>query len=85
MTRRAIELLLLVALGAVWGWAQESPAITFAGGLAGALVWSFIDGLRARRVLRWLNKGEATRAPNLSGAWGELVERCRKVIKKLEK
>ncbi|MDR7096141.1 phosphate regulon sensor histidine kinase PhoR [Hydrogenophaga laconesensis] len=85
MTRRAIELLLLVALGAVWGWAQESAAITFAGGLVGALAWSFMDGLRARRVMRWLNKGEATRAPNLSGAWGELVERCRKVIKKLEK
>ena len=85
MTRRAIELLLLVALGAVWGWAQGSAAITFAGGLVGALVWSFMDGLRARRVMRWLNKGEATRAPNLSGAWGELVERCRKVIKKLEK
>lgn len=85
MTRRAIELLLLVALGAVWGWAHESPGITFAGGLVGALAWSFVDGLRARRVMRWLNKGEATRAPNLSGAWGELVERCRKVIKKLEK
>ncbi|WP_137917986.1 phosphate regulon sensor histidine kinase PhoR [Hydrogenophaga sp. 2FB] len=85
MTRRAIELLLLVALGAVWGWTKESPAITFAGGLVGALAWSFLDGMRARRVLRWLNKGEATRAPNLGGTWGELVERCRKVIKKLEK
>ncbi|WP_084360392.1 phosphate regulon sensor histidine kinase PhoR [Hydrogenophaga palleronii] len=85
MTRRAIELLLLVALGAVWGWTHDSAAITFAGGLAGALVWSFIDGLRARRVLRWLNKAEASRAPNISGAWGELVERCRKLIKKLEK
>lgn len=85
MTRRAIELLLLVALGAVWGWAEGSAAITFAGGLVGALAWTFIDGMRARRVLRWLNKAEASRAPNLGGAWGELVERCRKVIKKLEK
>ena len=48
MTRRAIELLLLVALGAVWGWTQDSPAFTFAGGLVGALVWSILDGLRAR-------------------------------------
>ncbi|QHE86366.1 phosphate regulon sensor histidine kinase PhoR [Hydrogenophaga sp. BPS33] len=85
MTRRAIELLLLVALGAVWGWTKGSPAITFAGGLVGALAWSFLDGMRARRVLHWLNKGEAARAPNLGGTWGDLVERCRKVIKKLEK
>ncbi|MGE0350288.1 phosphate regulon sensor histidine kinase PhoR [Hydrogenophaga sp.] len=85
MTRRAIELLLLVALGAVWGLAEDSPGFTLGGGLLGALAWSVLDGLRARRVLRWLNKAEAARAPNLGGAWGELVERCRKLIKKLEK
>lgn len=85
MTRRAIELLLLVALGAVWGWAHDTAAWTFAGALVGALVWSIFDGLRARSVLRWLNKADASRSPHVSGTWGELVERCRKLIKKLEK
>ena len=85
MTRRAIELLCLVALGAVWGWANDSPPWTFAGALLGALVWVIFDGLRARRVLGWIAKGEATRSPNLSGTWGERVERCRKLIKKREK
>ena len=85
MTRRAIELLLLVALGAVAGWAQNSPGWTFAGALVGALIWSFIDGLRARSFLRWINKADVTRQPRLSGTWGELVDRSRKLVKKLEK
>ncbi|PZO19693.1 MAG: phosphate regulon sensor histidine kinase PhoR [Burkholderiales bacterium] len=85
MTRHAIELLLLVALGAVAGWTQESPGWTFAGALVGALIWSFIDGLRARSFLRWLNKADVTRQPRLSGSWGELVDRARKLVKKLEK
>lgn len=85
MTRRAIELLLLVALGAVWGWVQEAATWTFAGALLGALVWSVFDGLRARNVLLWINKSDASRSPNVSGTWGEMVERIRKLIKKLEK
>ena len=85
MTRRAIELLLLVALGAALGWTQDSPGWTFAGALVGALAWSVIDGLRARSFLRWLNKADVTRQPRLSGTWGEMVDRSRKLIKKLEK
>jgi two-component system phosphate regulon sensor histidine kinase PhoR len=85
MTRRALELLCLVALGAVWGWANDSPPWTFAGALLGALVWAIFDGLRAREVLGWIAKGEASRAPHLSGTWGEVVERSRKLIKKLDK
>jgi two-component system phosphate regulon sensor histidine kinase PhoR len=85
MTQRAFELCLLVAVGAVWGWAFESAAWTFAGALLGALVWVVWDSLRARRVFDWLNRGEAHRAPALSGVWAELVERNRKLIKKLEK
>ena len=85
MTQRAFELLLLVALGSVWGWAFDSLAWTFLGALLGALVWVVWDSLRARRVFDWLNKGEGHRAPALSGVWAELVERNRKLIKKLEK
>ncbi len=85
MTQRALELMLLVALGGVWGWALDDPAWAFSGALLGALVWVLWDGLRARRVLDWLNKGEAQRAPVLSGVWAEVVERSRKLIKKHEK
>lgn len=86
MTRRTIELLLLVALGAVAGWIRGTEGWTFGGALLGALAWSVLDGLRARRVLQWLNKGEVSRAPRrLHGTWGEVVERARKLIRKLEK
>ncbi len=85
MTQRALELMLLVSLGGVWGWALDNPAWAFAGALLGALVWVVWDGLRVRRVLDWLNKAEAQRAPVLSGIWADLVDRNRKLIKKLEK
>ena len=85
MIRRAAELLLLIVLGAVWGWSHDSADWSFAGALLGALVWSAFDGLRARRVLNWLNKGEGARPPGLSGVWGEVLERSRKLVKKLEK
>ena len=38
MTRRAIELLLLVAMGAVAGWIRGTEGWTFGGALAGALL-----------------------------------------------
>lgn len=85
MIRRALEVVFLVALGAVWGWSAGSAPWTFTGALLGALLWVLLDSIRARRLLNWLNKAEASRSPNLPGVWGELVERCRKLIKKLEK
>jgi len=85
MTRRVIELLLCVAAAAVWGWAADRPGWVFFGALAGALAWGVWDGLRARRVFRWLGKGSAADVPDLPGLWGDLVDRARKQIKKLDK
>ena len=85
MIRRVIELLFLLVLGAVWGWAHGAADWTLAGALLGGLAWSVLDSLRARRVLRWLNKADVARTPVVSGTWGELVDRFRKLIKKLEK
>ena len=85
MIRRVVELLVLVALGAVWGWTQDAAAWTLAGALLGALVWGIFDGVRARRVLNWFNKGDVSRKVPVSGVWGELVERGRKLSKRLEK
>ena len=85
MIRRVLELLTLVILGSVWGWYHDSAHWSFAGALLGALVWGVFDGLRAERLLRWLSKGEASKAPGLSGVWGDILDRSRKLIKKLEK
>lgn len=85
MIGRTVELLLLVALGGIWGWTHDSAALTFAGTLLGALAWNVFDSVRARRMLVWLNKGDLARMPSLSGLWGRLLDRNRKLIKKLEK
>lgn len=85
MIGRALELLLLTAGGAVWGWAFRSPLWTLAGALIGALVWMAWDSMRAQRVLRWLNKPDADSAPDIWGFWGEVADRCRKIVKKLDK
>lgn len=85
MIRRLFELLFLVALGAVWGWTQNAAAWSFFGALLGALVWGIFDGLRARRVLSWLSKGDASRKAGVGGVWGEVIDRARKQVKKLEK
>jgi two-component system, OmpR family, phosphate regulon sensor histidine kinase PhoR len=85
MIRRLVELLFLVALGAVWGWTQDAALWTFFGALLGALVWGVFDGLRARRALDWLNKGDVSRKAGVSGVWGEVIDRGRKLVKKLEK
>lgn len=85
MIGRTVELLLLVALGGIWGWTHDSAAWTFAGALLGALAWNVFDSVRASRMLVWLNKGDLARVPSLSGLWGQLLDRNRKLIKKLEK
>lgn len=85
MSRRFVELMLLVALGASVGWAADQAALTFVGALVGAVVWMVRDGLRAIRVMRWLNKADPSRLPDFGGYWGELLDRVRKLVKKLEK
>ena len=85
MIRRLFELLSLVALGAVWGWTQDAAAWSFVGALLGALVWGIFDGIRAQRALDWLSKADASRKSGVSGVWGEVIDRGRKLVKKLEK
>jgi two-component system, OmpR family, phosphate regulon sensor histidine kinase PhoR len=85
MIRRVLEPVILVSLGAVWGWTQDAATWTYAGALLGAVAWGVFDAVRAARLLAWLNKPDASRAPRLSGVWNEIIERTRKLVKKLEK
>lgn len=85
MSRRILELMLLVALGASVGWAADRAALAFVGALVGAGLWAIRDGIRAQRVLRWFNKADLSRMPEFGGFWGELLDRARRVVKKLEK
>ncbi len=85
MTWRILEPLLLVALGAAVGWAADEAALVFLGALCGAAIWVTRDALRARRVLRWFTKADVSRMPGYGGYWGELLDRARKSVRKLEK
>jgi two-component system phosphate regulon sensor histidine kinase PhoR len=85
MTRRPIELLALVTLGAAWGIFDDSPVLTFAGAAFGAAAWSAWDALRAARLLTWLNNFDLKSSPRISGVWLEIYDRSRKIFKKLEK
>lgn len=85
MIRRAVGLLLLMGLAASWGWIRNSAPATLLGALLGALAWLAFDSVRAYRYLSWLAKADLDRTPNLTGLWGELTERSRKLVKKLEK
>ncbi|WP_342131480.1 phosphate regulon sensor histidine kinase PhoR [Hydrogenophaga sp. OTU3427] len=83
MIRRAFELVALAAAGAAWGVYTASVWATFAGALAGALLWALIDSVRAGLLLRWLSLGEPTTPPRLSSVWGEVGERARKAMHRL--
>lgn len=85
MTRRPIELLALVTLGAAWGLSEGSSGLTFAGAACGAVVWSAWDAVRAARLLAWLNNFDLKSSPRISGVWLEIYDRSRKIFKKLEK
>jgi two-component system phosphate regulon sensor histidine kinase PhoR len=85
MTQRLIELLLLIALASVWGLLHESAGWAVTGALLGAVLWNLLDGLRARRLLKWLNTADTSQTPKLYGIWAELFENTRKIIKRLER
>jgi two-component system phosphate regulon sensor histidine kinase PhoR len=85
MIVRAIGLLLLMALGGSWGVVRDSGWIALSGALLGCLAWLVVDGIRANQLLRWLSKADLDRLPRMTGLWGELLERNRKLVKKLEK
>jgi two-component system phosphate regulon sensor histidine kinase PhoR len=85
MTQRLIQLLLLVALASTWGLVHASAGWTFAGALLAAALWVILDGIRARRLMKWLRTADTSQTPKLSGIWSELFESTQKVVKRLER
>lgn len=86
MIRRLIELLALTAGGgsiALGLGAEPYQLIGGAGG--GALVWMVLDQRRLVRFRDWLRQGRGAGAPDLPDDWGDLVERCQKGYKLIER
>ena len=79
--------------GAAAGWvltgsqraATNSGLLGVLGGLvAGGLLWFAIDFSRSARMLRWLRMGDIASAPVMRGAWGEAVDRARRLLRARE-
>ena len=76
------------ALGFSWGIMGDKlqPMVyTLIGSLLASLVWMLVDAWRGYRVRAWLRHGDLAMAPPMSGWWGVLTERARKLLRERER
>ena len=83
MTARYFELLALMVLGAFYGWYAESIFWVFVGAVGGAAAWMTLDNRRLQRIVSWIRSEDWANEPRLPHAWGQLLERVRKLQKSL--
>jgi two-component system, OmpR family, phosphate regulon sensor histidine kinase PhoR len=93
---RVVTLMGWQVAGAGLGWglkrwhggalALEDAALYAAGGaLLASLAWGVWESVQAQRLLDWLKRGDATRLVALGGAWRDMFERSRKLVKERER
>ena len=76
------------ALGFSWAVMGDKPQPMFyalIGALLAALVWMLLDAWRGYRVRAWLRHGDLAIAPQMSGWWGVLTDRARKLLRERER
>jgi two-component system, OmpR family, phosphate regulon sensor histidine kinase PhoR len=81
---------LSLAGGLGYSWAvmrdQTQPFTWVLGGaLVGGLVWMLLDAWRGYRVRSWLRRGDIEMAPHMTGWWGVMAERARKLLRDRER
>jgi two-component system, OmpR family, phosphate regulon sensor histidine kinase PhoR len=89
---RFLSFLSLLAFGAAIGfsWAvmgdqQPQSLYLLIGALLAGLVWVLVDGWRGYRVRSWLRQGDLAMAPQMSGWWGVVLDRTRKLLRERER
>jgi two-component system phosphate regulon sensor histidine kinase PhoR len=89
---RFFSFLSLLAFGGTLGfsWAiltdKPQPMLyALIGALLTALLWMLLDAWRGYRVRTWLRHGDLGLAPRMSGWWGVLAERARKLLRDRER
>jgi two-component system phosphate regulon sensor histidine kinase PhoR len=89
---RFLSFLSLLAFGAAIGfsWAVmgDKPSPSFyllLGALVAGLAWMMVDAWRGYRVRSWLRHGDLAMAPQMSGWWGVLSDRARKLLRERER
>lgn len=71
-------------LGFSWAVMKDLPQPLFyvmVGALLAGLVWMLRDAWQGYRVRAWLRHGDLAMAPHMSGWWGVLSERARKLLR----
>jgi two-component system phosphate regulon sensor histidine kinase PhoR len=88
---RFFSFFLVIAFGAALGfsWAVfgdlPKSLNLLTGSLLAGLFWMFVDAWRGYRVRSWLRRGDLGNAPNVSGWWGVLLDRARKLLRERER
>jgi len=85
---RFLSFFSLLAFGAAVGfsWAvladkQQFNIFVLSGALIAGTSWMLLDAWRGYRVRSWLRKGDLGMAPNVSGWWGVVLDRARKLLR----
>jgi two-component system phosphate regulon sensor histidine kinase PhoR len=88
---RFFSFLSFIAFGAALGfaWAVFSdlarPLYLLTGALLAGLLWVLVDAWRGYRVRSWLRHGDLGIAPDMSGWWGVVLDRARKLLRERER
>ncbi len=92
MITRFISYTTALSLGGAvaYSWAilrdQPRPLMyVLVGALLAGFLWLLLDAWRGYRVRSWLRHGDLTMAPAMSGWWGVMAERARKLLRDRER
>ncbi|WP_395685180.1 phosphate regulon sensor protein PhoR [Caenimonas koreensis] len=81
MLWRTTSFLICLATGAAVGTWLAGKDGALAGVALASMFWFAIDLWRGVRVLGWLRAASAPAAPEMSGLWGEVVDRTRRQLR----
>ena len=90
LIRRLSAIVAALLAGGLLGWllglVLRAPLLVGAlGSAAGVVTVGLFDGLRGRRLMRWLRGSQSGDAPRDSGFWGELGYRVERAVRMREK
>ena len=88
MLLRFLSFVIFQALGALAGWYLAAPAaavkFSLLGLVVGGLCWFVVDMTRSLRLQHWLRKGDMSDVATVSGVWGEIADRARRLVRAKE-
>ena len=91
MISRFLSFLSLLVFGSAIGYAwavmgeKQQSVYLLTGALLAGLLWVLVDAWRGYRVRSWLRQGDLAMAPQMSGWWGVLSDRARKLLRDRER